>query len=533
VPGVPRYSDRLEQSRLAEERRRMDEMIADPWRQQFRANNPRMQYDPAAESAKSTAALDAYNDPARRTMAAGTRALGIPDFTGHNLISAAEFLPGVGDAMDAQDSAIAFGKGDYLTGGLLGGAAAIGLVPGVGDALGGIIGTMAGKGAKTADVLKLAEAQRMMKAGANRETARQATGWFQGVDGEWRFEIDDSGAIFKHPGEGRIAKIGDVLEHRDLFEAYPGARDADVAFMNLDGANGQYMAGAGFNDRPKMEFGAIALDAALKGDEAKSTLLHELQHGIQNAEGFDYGSNLQMAQAQARNYAAALKSSPEAHAARDASTDYADIMKYEASPIWAATTWDKMDHLVERGMSRSLKPRDITGDGAWYIVERDFSAKHGGMPKRPGAARDAWMLSAAQKLRDHYIQNMDPFVKQEVDRLRTEYPTPSERKNAARRAERRLNKQSAGAFEWHDTKERAGQFSDLGKEENTAAGYKKKIDAYRRNSGEAEARNVQARMNMTAEERAAAHPFRTMDIYEGDQFVGNVIPGQSVPKWRY
>jgi hypothetical protein len=75
-------------------------------------------------------------------MAAGTRALGIPDFTGHNLISAAEFLPGVGDAMGAQDSAIAFGKGDYLTGGLLGGAAAIGLVPGVGDALGGAIGGM-------------------------------------------------------------------------------------------------------------------------------------------------------------------------------------------------------------------------------------------------------------------------------------------------------------------------------------------------------------------------------------------------------
>ena len=131
----------------------MDEMIADPWRQQFRANNPRMQYDPAAESAKSTAALDAYNDPARRTMAAGTRALGIPDFTGHNLISAAEFLPGVGDAMDAQDSAIAFGKGDYLTGGLLGGAAAIGLVPGVGDALGGAIGGMVKGTGKAADAL--------------------------------------------------------------------------------------------------------------------------------------------------------------------------------------------------------------------------------------------------------------------------------------------------------------------------------------------------------------------------------------------
>jgi LAS superfamily LD-carboxypeptidase LdcB len=108
------------------------------FRQQYREKNPRPGgYDPAAESAKSTAALDAYKDPVRRNMAAGTRALGIPDFTGHNLISAAEFLPGVGDAMGAQDSAIAFGKGDYLTGGLLGGAAAIGLVPGVGDALGG------------------------------------------------------------------------------------------------------------------------------------------------------------------------------------------------------------------------------------------------------------------------------------------------------------------------------------------------------------------------------------------------------------
>lgn len=42
------------------------------------------------------------------------------------------------------------------------------------------------------------------------------------------------------------------------------------------------------------------------------------------------------------------------------------------------------------------------------------------------------------------------------------------------------------------------------------------FDLYQRLSGEAEARNVQTRLNMTPEERAATPPWKTLDVPEDE-----------------
>ena len=59
----------------------------------------------------------------------------------------------------------------------------------------------AGQNAETADVAALDEAKRLLKDGADSETVRQETGWFQGMDGKWRFEIDDSGMEYRRQGD--------------------------------------------------------------------------------------------------------------------------------------------------------------------------------------------------------------------------------------------------------------------------------------------------------------------------------------------
>lgn len=51
-----------------------------------------------------------------------------------------------------------------------------------------------GVGAKTADLAKFRKAERMKADGAGRQEIWDETGWFEGADGKWRFEIDDSGA---------------------------------------------------------------------------------------------------------------------------------------------------------------------------------------------------------------------------------------------------------------------------------------------------------------------------------------------------
>ena len=58
----------------------------------------------------------------------------------------------------------------------------------------GSLRIFAGRNAKNADLDGLTRAQRLAADGADRGAIWNDTGWFQGVDGQWRFEIDDSGA---------------------------------------------------------------------------------------------------------------------------------------------------------------------------------------------------------------------------------------------------------------------------------------------------------------------------------------------------
>lgn len=193
----------------------------------------------------------------------------------------------------------------------------------------------AGKNANGANLDSLREAQEMQAAGADMESIRKATGWREGMDGKWRWEIDDSkmeyhragDALFgrNHPeyaeqqrleqkmlyGEltdaeqarlraltetwGRErsrlservergnARLEDVLDHEELFRAYPQLRHVRVVFDETPkGVLGSFSA----------EGNQITISEELR-DAPQDVLIHEIQHAIQNAEGFAKGSNRQ------------------------------------------------------------------------------------------------------------------------------------------------------------------------------------------------------------------------------------------------
>ena len=193
----------------------------------------------------------------------------------------------------------------------------------------------AGKNANGANLDSLREAQEMQAAGADMESIRKATGWHEGMDGKWRWEIDDSkmeyhragDALFgrNHPeyaeqqrleqkmlyGEltdaeqarlraltetwGRErnrlservergnARLEDVLDHEELFHAYPQLRHVRVVFDETPkGVLGSFSA----------EGNQITISEELR-DAPQDVLIHEIQHAIQNAEGFAKGSNRQ------------------------------------------------------------------------------------------------------------------------------------------------------------------------------------------------------------------------------------------------
>lgn len=162
----------------------------------------------------------------------------------------------------------------------------------------GSLGIFAGRTARTADLDALERAQRLASEGADRGQIWQDTGWFQGVDGQWRFEIDDSRMIMRQNAANALnyedrpdyqTNLSNAVLHQPLLggmfrgENIPAAYDdmwGDVNIGRRARVSGSYMPDTD-------EITVYAPDSV----EGRSVMLHELQHAIQNREGFSRGSN--------------------------------------------------------------------------------------------------------------------------------------------------------------------------------------------------------------------------------------------------
>lgn len=144
----------------------------------------------------------------------------------------------------------------------------------------------AGRNANGANLESLREAQEMLSAGADMESIRKATGWHEGMDGKWRFEINDSRMQLRTDAADipNYTTLGELVDAPELFEAYPDMADLSVTFHTLeDGQNGGY----------SRKFDSIELSRDLKNrpETLLNSLIHEAQHAIQNREGFASGAN--------------------------------------------------------------------------------------------------------------------------------------------------------------------------------------------------------------------------------------------------
>ena len=80
-------------------------------------------------------------------------------------------------------------------------------------------------------------------------------------------------------------RLGDVLDYAELYEAYPELADIVVRYARMDDAAGRAVYGDGERE--------ILININLEGEWEKiySILLHEIQHHIQDIEGFAKGGN--------------------------------------------------------------------------------------------------------------------------------------------------------------------------------------------------------------------------------------------------
>ena len=166
-------------------------------------------------------------------------------------------------------------------------------IEGIGDSK-GIRDAFAGELSEKADKGMLAKAKAMLEGGADSEKVRQETGWFQGYDGKWRYEIDDSTAVWHldtakpdpkrlvHFGE-RIFKLTDLLDHPAMYEAYPQLKDVTV-WENPDAPVDGYVVGKNTDHITVRSLSSV-------GNLSKDIVIHEVQHLIQNIEGFTSGAS--------------------------------------------------------------------------------------------------------------------------------------------------------------------------------------------------------------------------------------------------
>ncbi len=145
----------------------------------------------------------------------------------------------------------------------------------------GAIGMFAGKNAKNANLFSLREAQKLTSQGIDRADIWKNTGWFQDVDGHWKFEIDDSVSSISDniPSMG---KLGDIVDHVKLFENYPVMKNVDFVTGNPYGSSIHGM----WSGNPSDPSDTAMMMLNRGTPNTHSTALHEMQHGVQKIENF-------------------------------------------------------------------------------------------------------------------------------------------------------------------------------------------------------------------------------------------------------
>ena len=141
----------------------------------------------------------------------------------------------------------------------------------------------AGENANGADLDALARAKEMQAAGVADETIRQQTGWHTGMDGKWRWEIDDSNMRYDSSGDLRGAESAKwAVEDSDEQNPQLGNRYSAEDDAYLKAVNSGDMKAA----RRMVDAAAERWGAYLNNDEA-----NEVFHQDGRVRTFYHGTN--------------------------------------------------------------------------------------------------------------------------------------------------------------------------------------------------------------------------------------------------
>ena len=281
------------------------------------------------------------------------------------------------------------------------------------------------------------------------------------------------------------------FQHQALREAYPGATGSPGLTASLDIA--REPAGAPHRGMYKEKQGLVTtgggnmIGGGNVNEAAKSTMIHELQHAVQSAEGHGRGGMPVTAPTQLYY---AERSDPILKANKGAYEDF----KRSLGDLGLASKAQYMHKLDAIARGEGIRPRSVYNMQDWYAYGHEYRGIAGPQPKRAGPARDEWFRGAAAFIKNK-VQEKDPsyrFAQQDY--------SPEEAKKMGASANRKVSRLADKANEYRATATKYNKLNELQKNlEN--------YELYRRLEGEAIARLAQTRMNLTPAERAANFPF--------------------------
>lgn len=129
------------------------------------------------------------------------------------------------------------------------------------------------------DNLKVA--RNMESAGKSSKEIKLASGWERGVDGKWRYEEPD-GKYYHPKNTDGIFKLGDIWHDDNLYISYPKLKDTEVEYVSTGSYRGLFYP---LDNKIKINTARIGN----RMDLIRSVLVHEIQHAIQQEEGFATG----------------------------------------------------------------------------------------------------------------------------------------------------------------------------------------------------------------------------------------------------
>jgi len=384
-----------------------------------------------------------------------------------------------------------------------------------------------GENAQTWNKAAANQAVQMEKAGARPEDIWAATGTFRGAEGKLRQEISDLPAIFNEdklpeapsllnvatqylrdkgvitnpnrdiasigvPEDLRkeaidYAKIklqqmdqprtllGNVFEHPELLRAYPELANIKVGKET----SGQYR---GMFDP---EQNVITTGGGMIGNanQSRSTMLHELQHAVQEIEGMAKGANpIVMPNIIRRQWSEDLQPYREGNS----------LFEGNLNKLQIASGQQYINKLDKLSVADNIKPSQVFRFADWYKYSGDIHDKLGKMPTRKSFARDEWLRRASQIMKQKVVEEKPYLLDYKLDER--------EANNLYRAASRGLDKTRKEAQAFDDIQRKYQELYKMPNEES-----------YMHLAGEAEARATQQRLPLSEQERLAKYPYESYD----------------------